>query len=469
MSRKKYVECEINIEKNEFPNKGIGYYGDKKVSVKNTITGQKVRIQLKKKKQKYEGRLLEILEKADYEITPACKSFNICGGCTYQNISYEKELEIKKNNVLEILARANIKDFEFLGVSRNPDIAYYRNKMEFSFGDNGKIEGQESELSLGMRKRNTNYEVVTEYDCNITSSDVMKVVKCVLEYFNKGDNNNNNNKEKFYHKMRKTGALRHLLVRQAKFTGEMVVSLITTSELSTELETLTNNLLELNNNIKGEIVGISHIVNDGVADAIKVDKFNNLYGRDYFYENLLGLKFKISLFSFFQTNSSGAEYLYSIVRDFVGNIDNQIVFDLYCGTGTIAQIVAQNAKKVIGIEIVEEAIESAKENAKLNNINNCEFIAGDVYKTVESLNQDEDNKPDVIILDPPREGINPKAISKISNFGAKKLVYISCKASSLANDLPAFIEQGYKVTKIQMMDMFSRTYHIETVVELIKK
>lgn len=451
MSRKKYIECEINIGDMEFPNKGIGFYEDKRVSVKNTITGQKVRIQLKRKKRKYEGRLLEIVDKADYEIIPKCPSFSLCGGCTYQHIDYEKELEIKKSNVFKILDEAGIVDFEFCGIYENPSIYEYRNKMEFSFGDSEKG----GELSLGMRKRNTNYEVVTEDDCNIVSNDIRQVLKCVLDYFKNTD-------EQFYHKMKKTGSLRHLLVRQAKFTGEMLISLVTTSELNTDLENLKEQLISLD--LNGKIVGISHIVNNSVADAIKVDKFNNLFGRDYFFEKLLGLTFKISLFSFFQTNSEGAERLYSIVRDFVGDVEKQTVFDLYCGTGTIAQIVAKNANKVVGVELVEEAILSAKENAKLNDISNCEFIAGDVYKVVQSL----DYKPDVIILDPPREGINPKAISKICDFGAKKLVYISCKASSLANDLKAFSDNGYKIDKIAMMDMFSRTYHVETIVSMSK-
>ena len=448
---KKYIEQIINIEQIEFPNKGVGIVNGNKVYIKNVIPGQTVKALVKKKKQKYEGRLLEILKKADYEIEPYCKKFGLCGGCTYQNISYEKEIQFKQNNVLNILKDNNINDFEFLGIQKSPDINCYRNKMEFSFGDTG----QNGELCLGMKKRNSYYEVVDASDCKIVSQDIQKILNCVLNYFK-------NTNETFYHKMKKTGTLRHLLVRQAFFTKQILIGLVTTSEFNLDLNTLKENLLNLN--LDGEIKGFLHIINDSVADVVKADSIKTIYGNDYFYEKLLGLHFKISLFSFFQTNSAGAEKLYNIVRNFVGEIYDKTIFDLYCGTGTIAQIVAKNAKKIIGVEIIEEAVEAAKINAELNNIKNCEFIAGDVYKIVSDLNI----KPDLIILDPPREGINPKAIPKIANFGANKIVYISCKASSLAKDLKSFEECGYNVEKIEMMDMFPRTYHIETVVLLSK-
>lgn len=449
--KKKYLEQEVFIEDIIFPNKGVGKFNGENVYIKNTITGQKVKANIKRKKKKLEGRLLEIMEKADYEIKPDCDSFGLCGGCTYQNVEYEKEIEIKKNNVLRLLKDENILDYEFMGIIKSPKTKEYRNKMEFSFGDTG----EKGELSLGMKKRGSYYEVVNASKCKIVSEDIGDILKCTLDFFKDTD-------EQFYHRMKKEGALRHLLVRQAKFTGEIILAIVTTSQLKINLEELKDKLLSLN--LKGEIVGILHIINNSVADVIKADEIKNLYGRDYFYEKILGLKFKISIFSFFQTNSEGAEVLYNIVRKFAEEKQNKVIFDLYCGTGTIAQILSKNSEKVYGIEIVEEAIHSAKENAKINNIENCEFIAGDVYKIVEQLKIN----PDLIILDPPREGINPKAIPKIVNFNAERLIYISCKASSLAKDLKAFIENGYKIEKIQLMDMFPRTYHVESVVLLSK-
>lgn len=449
---KKYLDSEFKITDIEFPNKGIGVWEDKVVSVKNTIPGQTIVADIKKKRKKYEGRLRQIVEKAPYEIEPECTAFGRCGGCTFQNISYEKELEIKKKMVLDLLDKAGIKDYEFDGIKASPDTHCYRNKMEFSFGDNGA----EGDLCLGMRKRESNYEVVNADVCQIVNNDIRLVLRCVLDFFRESG-------EKFYHKLRHTGSLRHLLVRRGHFSREMLINIVTTSDINVDLLPLRDMLLSLE--LEGEIVGISHIINDGVADVVKADETRLLFGQDYFNECLLGLKFKISTFSFFQTNSAGAEVLYSTVRDFAGYEKNSVIFDLYCGTGTITQLLSPVADKVVGIEIVEEAVEAAKVNAKLNGILNCEFIAGDVLNMVDNL----EDKPDLIILDPPREGINPKAIMKIINFGADRLVYVSCKASSLAKDLLVFEENGYKVERVQCVDMFPRTYHVETVALLTRK
>lgn len=443
---KKRINAEILIEDIEFPNKGIGFYESNKVYVKNTVPGQTVSVDIGKKRKKYEGRLIEITKNAEYEIQPECSVFGSCGGCTYQNVSYEKELEFKKNNVLKLLKNAGITDFEFLGIEGSPITEAYRNKMEFSFGDTG-LNG---ELSLGMRKRNSFYEVENAGDCKIVDEDIRKIVNCVLEFFK-------NTNETFYHRKTKTGALRHLLVRKAYFTGEMLINIVTTSSIDSDLKKLSDKLININ--FDGKIAGITHIVNDSVADVVLADSIEILYGQDYFYEKLLGLKFKISVFSFFQTNSAGAEVLYSVIRNFAGDTSDRVIFDLYCGTGTIAQIIAPKAKKVIGIEIVPEAIEAAKLNAELNKIVNCEFIAGDVLKMVDDLT----DKPDIIILDPPREGIHPKAINKIINFDADDIIYVSCKASSMVNDLQVFLDNGYIIKKIKCVDMFPRTYHVETI------
>lgn len=449
---KKYENCLVEINKLEFPNKGVGIWEDKEVCVKNTIPGQRVLADVKKKRGKYEGRLKEIQQRADYEGTPTCEKFEICGGCTYRTMSYEKELEFKKNMVLELLKKGYVEGFEYDGIQGSPCVDGYRNKMEFSFGDNGA----EGELCLGMRKRNSNYEVVNADECKLTHSDVGEIVSCVLEFFK-------NTNETFYHKMKHTGTLRHLLVRRGYFTGQILVGIVTTSGLMANLKQLADKILALD--LEGKVVGIMQIVNDGLADVVKADKINMLYGQDWFYENLLGLKFKVSVFSFFQTNSAGAEVLYSAVREYAGDGSNKTIFDMYCGTGTIAQLMSKNAEKVIGIELVEEAVEAAKVNAELNNINNCSFIAGDVLKMVDDI----DVKPDIMILDPPREGIHPKAIDKLADFGAEKIVYVSCKATSLAKDLKALEERGYRVERVRNVDMFPHTVHVETVCLLRKK
>lgn len=233
---------------------------------------------------------------------------------------------------------------------------------------------------------------------------------------------------------------------------------------SSQQELNLNELIEIlkETNYKGKLVGFLHTINDGLSDTVQSDETKTLYGRDYIIEEILGLKFKISAFSFFQTNTLGAEKLYSIVRDFAGDKKNKLIYDLYCGTGTIAQIMATVANKVIGIEIVDEAVEAAKENARLNNLDNCMFIAGDVMEKVSELKE----KPDLIILDPPRDGIHPKAIHKILDFEPEEFIYVSCKPTSLARDLPIFVERGYKVTKVKCMDMFPHTGHVEVIVKI---
>lgn len=432
----------------EFPSKGIAKIGDKKIIVKNAIKDQKVRIRItKKRRDKIEGKILEVIERAPIEKEPFCKHFGVCGGCSYQTISYEDQLNIKSDQVLKLLKDAEIDDFEYLGIEASPIEYDYRNKMEFTFGDVEKG----GELALGMHQKGKFYEIVTVDDCKIVDEDFKRVLLTVLKYFQ--DKNIT-----FYNKKRHEGVLRHLVVRKAVKTGEMLVNLVTSSQVELELDRLVEEVRNID--LDGKLVGFLHTINDSLSDVVQSDETRILFGKDYINEEILGLKFKISAFSFFQTNSLGAEKLYSIVRDFAGTEKNKVIFDLYCGTGTIAQIMAPIAKKVIGIEIVEEAVEAAKENAELNNLDNCSFIAGDVMQKVSELK----DKPDLIILDPPRDGIHPKAIHKIIDFAPEQFIYVSCKPTSLARDLPIFEERGYKVEKVKCMDMFPHTPHVETVV-----
>jgi 23S rRNA (uracil-5-)-methyltransferase RumA len=273
----------------------------------------------------------------------------------------------------------------------------------------------------------------------------------------------------FYKKISHVGYLRHLLIRRASKTGEILVNLITSTQWEAingnedqAIQELSKRLLELK--LNGKIVGFLHTYNDSQADVVKSDRTDILFGQDYFYEELLGLKFKISNFSFFQTNSLGAEVLYSKAREYVGETKDKLIYDLYSGTGTIAQLLAPVAKKVIGVEIVEEAVIAARENAALNGLYNCEFIAGDVLKVIDTIEE----KPDLIVLDPPRDGIHPKALDKIIEYGVDRIVYISCKPTSLARDLVVLQQQGYKVEKVCAVDMFPGTVHVETVCLLYK-
>ena len=454
------------VERVDFPNKGVVLVeeltqeGEKKCTyctVKNVIPGQEISFRVKKmRKGKGEGTLLEVVKKADNEITAPCPDFGACGGCTYLHMSYDDQTKLKEEQVKQLLDNVLQKQdepYEFLPIRKSPVTCGYRNKMEFTFGDSYK----DGPLALGLHKRGSFYDIVTVNNCHICDEDYRNILQASLDWGTKKE-------LPYYHRLRHDGYLRHLLVRKAAKTGEILVALVTTTTMEADLQEYVNLLLDLK--LSGKIAGILHIQNDSVADIVQSDKTDILYGKDYITEELLGLQFKISTFSFFQTNSLGAEVLYNTAREFIGDLGKgeKTVYDLYSGTGTIAQMMAPVAKKVIGVEIVEEAVVAARENAKLNGLENCEFIAGDVLKVLD----DVEEKPDFIILDPPRDGIHPKALNKIIDYGVERLIYISCKPTSLVRDLEVFLERGYRVDKAVAVDQFPWTANCETIVLLSK-
>lgn len=439
--------------------------GEEICEVKGALPGQKISVVITKvRKGKGEGRLKEILEKSPVETVGVenggCPHFNICGGCSYISMPYEESLKIKENQVRELLEPVLSKQqsvCQIEPIRQSPVYYGYRNKMEFTFGD----EVKDGPLALGMHKKGSFYDIVTVDGCRLVDDDYSAILRETLYYFEE-------KKTPFYHRYTHEGYLRHLLVRRASRTGEILAALVTTTQQEVDLESWKERLLSLP--LNGKFAGILHITNDSMSDAVKCDSSEILYGRDYFYEELLGLKFRISTFSFFQTNTCGAEVLYETAREYVGSLvkeegkPDSIVYDLYSGTGTIAQLMAPVAKKVIGVEIVEEAVVAARENAKQNGLENCEFIAGDVLKVLDEIEE----KPDFIILDPPRDGVHPKALSRIIGYGVEKLVYISCKPTSLARDLEIFIANGYEVQRCVPVDQFPWTTGIETVCLLSK-
>ena len=463
---KKGQDAEGIVLKVYFPNKGIvkvtetgedGIEKESRCVVKNVIPGQKIRFGVRKvKKGKGEGYLKEVLEKASNEVESPCPHFGSCGGCTYLNLSYADQCALKEQQVKKLLDEVlseQSQGYEYMGIRKSPVCEGYRNKMEFSFGDSCK----DGPLALGMHKRGSFYDIVTVEGCRICDEDYRSILSATLDFFTKKG-------LPYYHRLRHAGYLRHLLVRKAAKTGEILVALVTSTQEECELTPYVEVLKSLS--LQGKIAGIVHTRNDSVADVIKSDRTDILYGQDYITEELLGLKFRISQFSFFQTNSLGAEVLYRTAREFIGDIGQgeKIVYDLYSGTGTIAQMMAPVAKQVIGVEIVEEAVEAARENAATNGLNNCSFIAGDVLKVLDDITE----KPDFIILDPPRDGIHPKALQKIIAYGVERLIYISCKPTSLVRDLESFLASGYQVEKAVAVDQFPWTANVETVVLLSK-
>lgn len=452
---KKGQVCEGVIEKVDFPNKGKIFLPEegKTITVKNGVPGQKVRFSANKVRQgKAEGKIIEIIERAPEEIEPACPHFGQCGGCTYQNLPYEGQIRLKEEQIRRMMDEAVDGAYIWEGVKRSPAQEAYRNKMEFSFGD----EYKDGPLALGMHKRGSFHDIVNVPDCRIVDEDYRKILASTLDFAKESG-------LPYYHRMKHVGFFRHLLVRKAVKTGEILIVLVTTSQMECDFENWVRRLLSLQ--LTGRIAGILHTRNDGVADIVRDEGTKVLHGQDYFFEELLGLKFKITPFSFFQTNSLGAEVLYEKVREYIGDTKDKVIFDLYSGTGTIAQILAPVAEKVIGVEIVEEAVEAAKENAMLNSLDNCTFWAGDVLKVIDELAE----IPDLIVLDPPRDGVNPRALEKIIEFGVEKIVYVACKPTSLVRDLELLQGRRYRVEKIACVDLFPGTYHVETVCLMSRK
>jgi len=384
-----------------------------------------------------------------------CIHFPDCGGCCYQDIPYSEQLAKKEREIADIIGQGETPDPGlFEGILHAADPYGYRNKMEYTFGDAFK----DGPLALGMHKRKSRFDIVTADSCNIVHPDFNRILKATLDYFSE-------RKIRFYHKFRHDGTLRHLLVRRGKNTGEILVSLVTASEGMTDeiLNGWKDCLLKLDTQQK--IVGILHTRNDSPADAVIDQGTDILYGQDFFTEKLMGLTFRITPFSFFQNNSDGAEILYGKVREYIGDVRGKTVFDLYSGTGTIAQIAAASSRETFGVELVPEAVKAAEENAGQNGMGNCRFLCGDVLKVLEELKE----KPDVIIMDPPREGVHPKALGRILSYGVEHMIYVSCKPQNFGKELPSFFQNGYRIRKSCAVDMFPFTKNTEMITLLEKE
>ena len=441
-----------------FPNKGIATVDGVDVIVKNTLPGQEISFILNKNKPGLkEGRLLEVLKRSELETVTGCLVPDQCGGCVYQRLPYDEELKLKDKMARDILSCAlkqhcddDLLHSIYEGITGSPVTEGYRNKMEFSFGNAVK----DGPITLGMHVPGHFMDVIDTPDCNIVDGDFRRIRECVISFARERG-------LPFYHRHSNTGYLRNLLVRKGIRTGEILIDIVTTSGDETgELDEtdFAGRLQELP--LDGEIVGILHTLHDGVADAVINESTSVIYGRDHIFDEILGLRFRISAFSFFQTNTLGAEVLYERVREYVRAAVGDragVVYDLYSGTGTIAQLLSDAASSVYGIELVPEAVESAKTNARLNGIENVEFLCGDVLRVLD----DVEVKPDLIILDPPRDGVNPRALKKILDYGVDNIIYISCKITSLARDLHPILDAGYRPARISVIDMFPKTANME--------
>lgn len=380
-----------------------------------------------------------------------CKHNDNCGGCIYQEIPYQDQLILKGKEVLRLLEEKKVTVAKYLGIEGSPQQFAYRNKMEYTFGD----EIKDGELTLGMHKRGRFMSIVTVDECQLVDEDFNVILKATLNFCNEKGYD-------FYHKKSHIGLLRNLIIRKGVHTNEILVNIVTTSQMDFDELEFVKMIQSLQ--LQNKLVGVLHTFNDNVADFVYCDTLKILWGQDYYMEEVMGLRFKVSAFSFFQTNVLAIEKLYTEALSLIKDLDGKTVFDLYSGTGTITQVLALRAKLAIGVELVAEAVDAAIENAKLNQLDNCQFIAGDVFEVLGEL----ETTPDIIVLDPPRVGIHHKALKKIIDYGVEQIVYISCNPKSLAENLSTMQGYGYQVKSVKVFDNFPNTKHIEAVTLLTK-
>ncbi len=383
-----------------------------------------------------------------------CVHDQFCGGCVYQGMPYDQQLALKEKEVRGYFAERGVQPEVFDSIQGCPENHKYRyrNKMEYTFGDFVK----DGPICLGMHKKKNFMSIVTVDQCQLVDEDFNRILRFNLDFAEEKG-------YRHYNKKSHTGLLRHLIVRKGIRTGELLINIVTSGEEGFDEEGYVKGLLQLP--LDNEIVGILRTFNDNIADKVTCEELKTLYGRDYYMEEILGLKFKVSAFSFFQTNVEAVERLYSEALSLIDDFEGKKAFDLYCGTGTISQVLALKAAQVTGVEIVEEAVQAARVNARLNGLDNCRFIAGDVFKVLQST----DEKPEVIVVDPPRAGMSMDAVEKVISYGVDQIVYISCNPKTLAVNLQQFVYNGYQVKYARPFDNFPWTKHIETVALLTRK
>ena len=382
-----------------------------------------------------------------------CPHTEYCGGCLYQGVPYEEQLRIKEEEVHRLFAEKGIEPERFDAIEGcPPDFRYrYRNKMEYTFGDLVK----DGPMCLGMHKKKNFMSIVTVDQCQLVDEDFNRILRFALDFATERSYSH-------YHKKTHRGLLRNLIVRKGVRTGELLVNIVTSGEDGFDEEAFTDGFLALE--LENRIVGILRTFNDNLADKVTCEELKILWGRDYYMEEVLGLRFKVSAFSFFQTNVEAVERLYSEAVALIDDVDGRTVFDLYCGTGTISQVLALRAKEVFGVEIVEEAVQAAENNAQLNGLSNCHFLCGDVFAVLDGRKE----RPEVIVVDPPRVGMSLNAVEKIMSYGVPQIVYISCNPKTLAVNLQQFAYGGYRTVYAKPFDNFPGTRHVETVVLLSK-
>ncbi|MEZ4779261.1 MAG: 23S rRNA (uracil(1939)-C(5))-methyltransferase RlmD [Flavobacteriaceae bacterium] len=438
----------------------------KVVFINNTVPGDIATIQTTKQRSGYyEGTAVSFLKYSEKRTTPVCEHFGVCGGCKWQNLGYEHQLYYKQNEVENNLKRLGKIELPSLNPILGSSSEYfYRNKMEFSFSDSKWLTKQQIESHQTIKNRNAlGFHIPGMWD------KILDLNKCYLQ----ADPSNSIRgfvKKKaeelslsFFNTRSQEGFLRTLMIRNSSI-GEVMVLLQFYYEDKEKREALLTAISEE----FAEITSLLYVINSKPNDTLYDQEVICYFGRDHIFEEMEGLRFKINAKSFYQTNSEQAYELYKITRNFAGLTGNELVYDLYTGTGTIAQFVSQKAKKVVGIEAVPDAIDAAKENARLNNIENVSFHVGDMKKVFNDQFIATHGKPDVVITDPPRDGMHKDVVEQLIKLSPSRIVYVSCNSATQARDL-SLMDSFYKVTKVQPVDMFPQTHHVENVVLLEKR
>jgi len=430
------------------------------------VPGDVVAVQvLKKRKAYFEGKVATLYKPSDKRAEPHCEHFGVCGGCKWQNMAYEHQLHYKQKEVENNLIRIGKVELPYtVPILGSEKQYFYRNKMEFSFSDSRWLTAEEISSNEDLGDRNAlGFHIPGMWDkildiknCYLQQDPSNSIRIAVKDFALKHD-------MKFFNTREQTGLLRTLMIRTSS-TGEIMVLI----QFYDDLEKERTLLLEYLKQEFPEITSLQYVINQKPNDTIYDQKVICYSGRDHIFEQMEGLKFKINAKSFYQTNSQQAYELYKITRDFADLKGDEIVYDLYTGTGTIAQFVAQKAKKVVGVEAVPEAIEDAKANAQFNSIENVSFYAGDMKAVFNEEFIAANGTPEVVITDPPRDGMHKDVVAQLLNIGAEKIVYVSCNSATQARDL-ALMDHMYKVTKVQAVDMFPQTHHVENVVLLTKR
>lgn len=430
---------------------GVGHFEKMAVFVEGAVTGDKLLVHIIKVKSSYAiGIIKKIIKASKYRIQSDCAVSDRCGGCSYRHIDYAHELEMKKQSVQDALKRIGSLDVEVEEILSAGEICHYRNKGQYPVGMD-----KDGHTLIGFYAKKS-HRIVNCRDCKLQPKEFEKILKVVEHWAALYG-------VSIYNEATHKGTLRHIYIRRAYRTNQIMVCLVINADSVPKIDKLKEELLDLNSNICSIVLNI----NKDDTNVILSDKCITVYGSEYIEDILCGLKFRISPLSFYQVNPKGTEILYGKAKELAEPNKNKTILDLYCGAGTIGMSMAKSAKQIIGVEIIPQAIENAKENAKLNGIENARFICSDAGSCAKLLSQ-EGLRPDVVILDPPRKGCSADVIEAVSQMSPERIVYVSCDSATQARDCKSFAQVGYETVRAVAVDMFPRTVHVECVVLLTK-